>query len=99
MADGRRLFQLDEDTMRAGRVDERHERVFRTRPRLLVDDPCTARLELRERGEDVVNAKRDVMEPRATLLGVLRDRRVRRGCFEQFEFGFAHWQKVRSHAL
>ena len=26
--------------MRAGRVDERHERVFRTRPRLLVEGPA-----------------------------------------------------------
>ena len=54
-------------------------------PRLLVDQPHAARLELRQRRVDVVDAQRDVMQARAALLDELRDRRVGRRRLEQFE--------------
>ena len=66
-------------------MDERDERAVRAGPRLLVDQPHAARLQLRERRVDVVDAQRDVMEPGPALLDELRDRRVGRGRLEQFE--------------
>ena len=83
------LLQLDEHAVRARRVDERDQRPFGARPRLLVDQPDAARLELRQRGVDVLDAQRDVMEAGPALLDVFRDRRVGRGRLEQFECRFA----------
>ena len=58
-----------------------------------------ARLQLRERGADVVDAQRDVVQPGAALLDVLRDRRLRRGRLEQLEARLADRDEVRAHAL
>ena len=85
--------------MRARRVDEGDQRVLGAGPRLLVDQPGAARLELRQRGVDVVHAQRDVVQARAALVGVLRDRRIGRGRFEQFQLGLADRQEMRAHAL
>ena len=64
-------------------MDERDERAFGAGTRLLVDQLDAARLELRQRGANVVDAQRDVMEARAALLDELRDRRLGRGRLEQ----------------
>ena len=58
-----------------------------------------ARLELRERRVDVVDAQRDVMQARAALVDVLRDRRVGRRRLEQLELRLADRHEVRAHAL
>ena len=44
------LLQLDEHAVRADGMNERHERAFGAGPRLLVDQPRAARLQLGERG-------------------------------------------------
>ena len=80
-------------------VDERDQRAFGAGPRLLVDEPRAARLQLRERGMDVVDAQRDVMEPGAALADVLRDRRVGRRRLEQLELRFPDGHEVRADAL
>ena len=54
--------------MRAGRVDERDQRAFGAAPRLLVDEPDAAGLELRERRVDVVHAQRDVVQARTAFI-------------------------------
>ena len=82
---GARLLQLDQHAVRRRRMDERDERAFGARPRLLVDQPDAARLQLRERRRDVVDAQRDVMQAGPALLEVLRDRRIRRRRLEQLE--------------
>src|SRR6266571_6893479 len=79
------LFQLDEHAVRRGRMDEGDQRAFGSLPRLLVDEPHAPRLQPRQRGADVVNAKRDVMNAGAALLDVFRDRRVARGSLEQLD--------------
>ena len=63
--------------MRAGRVDERDERAFGAGARLLVDELAPRCLQLRQRRVDVVHPQRDVVQARAALLDVLRDRGVR----------------------
>jgi hypothetical protein len=79
------LLQLDENAVRARRVDERDQRPFGTGPWVFVDKPRAMRLQLRKRRGDVVDAQRDVVEPRTAFLDVFRDRRVG-GCrLEQFE--------------
>ena len=72
----RRLLQLDEHAVRGRRVNERDQRAFGARPRLLVDQPDAARLQVRERRVDVVDAQRDVMQAGAALLDELGDRRI-----------------------
>ncbi len=64
------------DSMRAG-------------PRFLVDQSHAARLQPRERRADVADPQRDVMQPRPALLDELRDRRIGRGRFQQFQRRFA----------
>src|SRR4051812_28238815 len=48
---------------------------------------------------DVVDAQRDVVQPRAALVGVLRDRRVGRGRLEQLQPGVPDRQEMRADAL
>ena len=93
-----RLLQLDEHAVRA-EVNEGDQRAFGAGPRLLVDQPRASRLQLRERGADVVDAQRDVVQARAALVGVLRDRRIGRGRLEQLQLRFADRQKVGADAL
>ena len=80
-------------------MDERDERTFGARPRLLVDQPDAARLELRQRGADVVDAQGDVMEPGPRLLDVPRDRRIGRGRLEQLERRLADRHEMGAHPL
>ena len=70
------LLQLDQHAVGARRVDERDQRAFGAGPRLLVDQPRAAGLQLRQRRADVVDAQRDVVQARAALLDELRDRRI-----------------------
>src|SRR5581483_8139806 len=93
------LFQLDQDAMRRGGVNKRDERSMRAGTRRLVDQPDTARLECGERGLNVVDAQRDVMQSRPALLDELRDRRIRRRRFEQFQRRAASLNEMRPHAL
>ena len=95
----RRLLELDEHAVRAGRVNERDERAFGSRPRLFVDEPRAAALELRQRRRDVVHAQRDVVQPGAALLDVLRDRRVRRRRLQKLEARVAHGHEAGAHSL
>src|SRR5438034_11823618 len=86
-----RLFQLNQNSVGARRVDERHERALRARAWPLVDEPSAAGPELRKRRVDVVHSQRDVMQARTAVRDVLRDGRIRRRRLEQFEAGFAGW--------
>src|SRR6266545_2568815 len=67
--------------------------------RLIVDQPRAPRLELRDRRIDVVHTKRDVMDARAALLDVLRDRRLGRCGLQQLELRFADRHEMRAHVL
>jgi hypothetical protein len=80
-------------------MDEGHQRLLGAGPRLAVDQPRAARLELSERGVDVVHSERDVVQAWTALVGVLGDRRVGRGRFEQLELGVADGNEMRAHAL
>ena len=95
----RRLLQLDEHAVRRRRMDERDQRVLRPGPRLGVDQADAARLELLERGANVLDPQRDVVEARTALLDVFRDRRVRRRRLEQFERRAADGNVARADAL
>ena len=67
-----RLFELDEHAVRSGGMDEGDQRAFGSWPRLhrrRASRP--ARFQPRQRGADVVNAQRDVMEAGTALLDVL----------------------------
>ena len=66
-------------------MDEGDQRAFGSLPRLLVDEPHTPRFQPRERGADVVNAKRDVMNAGTALRDVFRDRRIARRSLEQLD--------------
>src|SRR5471030_1095214 len=85
--------------MSAGWVQERHQRAFGAGPRLFVDEPHAARLELRERRANVLDPQRDVMQAGAPLLEIPGDRRVRRGRFKKLEARFAHRYEMRADAL
>ena len=95
----RPLLQFDEHAVGGGRMHERHQRAFRAGPRLFVDEPRAARFELRERRADVLDPQRDVMQAGAPLLEIPGDRRIRSGCFEELELGFANRHEVRPDAL
>src|SRR5947207_11023618 len=60
------LFQLDQDAMRAGRMDKCHEGAMRTRAWRLVDQPHAAGFQLSQHEGDVVDTKRDVVQAGAT---------------------------------
>ena len=98
-ADAGGLLQLDQHAVRRRGMNEGDQRAFGAGPRALVDQPGAARLQLRQRGGDVLDAEGDVVQPRAALLHERRDRRVGRGRFEQLEAGFADRHEVRAHAL
>jgi len=66
---------------------------------LLVDQLRAARFQLRERRVDVLDTQRDVVQPGAALLDVLRDRRFGSGRLEQFEAGLADRHEMRAHVL
>jgi hypothetical protein len=68
-----RLFELDKDAVRAERMNEVDERALSARSRLFVDEPDAPRLQLRERGVDVFDTKRDVMKPWTALFDVSSD--------------------------
>ena len=70
----RRLFQLYEHPVRRRRVNERDQRPFGPRPGVLVDEPYTAHLEFGDNRLDVLDAERDVMQTRTTLLDKPRNR-------------------------
>src|SRR5438445_6098312 len=93
------LLQLDEDAVRGGGMNEGDERAFRARARLLVDEARAAGFEVRDRGVDVVDAQRDVMQAWPALLDVSRDRRCGRRRLEQLELRFADRDEVRAHVL
>src|SRR5688572_129216 len=68
------LLQLDQDAMRRPRVDERDQRPVRARPRRLVDEPHAAGLELRQRGDEIVDPQGDVMQAGPAFGDELGDR-------------------------
>ena len=80
-------------------MHERDQRPFRSAARLLVDQARAAGLELRHRRLNVVDPQRDVMQPRAALVHVARDRLVGRGRFEQLELRLADRDKMRADLL
>src|SRR2546427_639388 len=93
------LFQLDENPAGAGGMNECDQRSFGAGARRLVDEPYAARLQARERLRDVVDAQRDVVQPRPTLHDVLRDGGIRRRPFEQLQLRAADRDEVGAHAL
>src|SRR5258705_5333050 len=80
-------------------MDEGHERAFGARPRLVVHEPDAARLQLRQRGADVGDAQRNVVEARTAPLDVLRDRRIGGGRLEQLDRRLTGRNEVRPDAL
>ncbi len=95
----RRLLQFDEHAVGGRRMDERHQRVFRAWPRLLIHQPHTFRLELRQRRLDVVDAKRDVVDAGAASLHISRDRRIRGRCLEQLQRRLSQRDEVSANTL
>jgi hypothetical protein len=93
------LLQFDQNAVGARGMDERDPGALGAWTRLFVDQPDATCLQLRERGGNVVNPQRDVVQPGAALLDVLRDGRVGRGGLEKFQAGLAHRQKVSPHLL
>ena len=69
------------------------------RPRLLVDEPRPARLQLRQRRANVIDPQRDVVQARAALVDVLRDRRVGGRRLRAARGWIADRDEVRAHAL
>src|SRR5688572_3168316 len=80
-------------------MDEGHQRALGTRPRLIVDQPHPASLQLRERRPDVVDAERHMMEAWAALLDKPGDRRIAGGRLEQFQGSRADRNEVRANPL
>src|SRR5690606_18522084 len=68
------LLQLHQHAVRTRRMDERDERVVRTGTRNFVDQAHAFGLQLRERRDDVVDAKRDVVEAGSAPGDELRNR-------------------------
>ena len=93
------LLQLHQHTLCFRRVDERDQRAFRAGSGFLVDEPDTGGLQLGERGADVVDGQRHVMQAGTSLLEELRDRRRGRGGFEQLDEALASRHEVRLHLL
>ena len=54
---------------------------------------------MRERRANVVDAQRDVMQPRPALGEIPRDRRIGRRRLEQLEARLADRHEMRAHAL
>ena len=93
------LFELDQHPVRRRRVDEGDERTFGAGSRLLVDQANAARLELRQRGADVIDPQGDVMEPGSALLDVPGDGRIGGGPLEQLERRVSDRHEMGAHAL
>src|SRR5712692_9947283 len=66
-------------------MNKGHKATARARSRLFVNQPRAFCFHLRERGVNVVHAHSDMMNSRPTLVEELRDRRVRRSWFKQFD--------------
>ena len=88
--DRRALLELEQHAARARGVHERDAGAVRAGPRRLVHEPNAARLQLGERGRQIVDGQRDVMQPFAAPLDRSRDRRVRRRRLEQLDRRLAH---------
>ena len=97
MADG--LFQLHQDAVRRGRMDERDQRAFGAFSGRLVDQSRAAGLQVGDSGSDVRHPQGDVVEARAALVDVLGNRRLRRRGLEQLELRFPHRHQVRADVL
>ena len=80
-------------------MDERNQRVLCARPRHFVDEPYATTLEVRKRGRQIVNAKRDVVQARTAFVDILGDRRIGRRGLQQFEARGAGVNEVRAHLL
>ena len=93
------LFELDQHAVRAGGMDERHERTLGARSRRLVYQRRAALFQLRQRRVNVIDAQRDVVQSRTALVDESRDGGIGRSGLEQFETGFAHRDEVCAHAL
>src|SRR5262245_11389065 len=97
---GRRsLLQLDKHAMRRRGVDERDQGVLRAGTWLLVDQPHPTSLQLLERGTDVIETQRDVMEARTTLLDVPGNDRVVARRFKELQRRLACGDEVRQDTL
>ena len=93
------LLQLDEDSVRAGRMDERDQRAVRAGPRRFVDQADAFFLQPGEDGADVVDAQGEVVNTGSPLGDVPGNRRVVGSRFEQLDGGLAGRDEVRAHAL
>src|SRR5829696_8115507 len=93
------LFELDEHTMCARRMDERHQRAVRAGARLLVDQAHAVRLEPSQRGGDVVDAQGNVVRARSAPSKIFHNRRIVARRLEELEGGSAGWNEVRPHPL
>src|SRR2546425_887779 len=80
-------------------MNERDERALRAGAWRWIDQLRAARPELRERGMDVIDAQRDVMQAWSARLQILRDRRIWRGRLQQLQTRFADRHEMRAHAL
>jgi len=60
-------------------MNEGDHRAFGAGSRALVDQSDAARLEVRKRRVDILDAKRDVMDAGTAFVEIPGDRRVRRG--------------------
>ena len=93
------LLQLHQHAVSACRVDEGDQRSMRAWPRRLVNQANAFLLQPREDGAEIIDAECKVVDARATLRDIGRDRRILRGRFEQLEGGLAHLDEVRADAL
>src|SRR5437660_9855085 len=93
------LFQLDQDALRAGRMDKCHEGAMRTRAWRLVDQPHAAGFQLSQDEGDVVDTKRDVVQAGATPVDVFRNGRIPGGRLEQLQRRVACGDEMDAQAL
>src|SRR5438270_13215526 len=62
--------ELDQDSVGGFGMQEADEMAARTGPRHFVDERYAARVELAQRAGQIVDGKRDVMQPRAPLVAL-----------------------------
>jgi hypothetical protein len=71
--------------MGARRVNERHERTFSARSRLIVNETNTALSQVPQGSANVIHPQRNVVQARTTAREKAGNWRFRRGGFKQLE--------------
>src|SRR3954466_402158 len=99
LLDRKHLLELHQHTVRAGGMNERHERPVRAWTGSVVNQSNTALLQPRERSDDIVDPQRDVVKPWTALRRVLGDRRGVVGRLQKFKRRFTGGNEMRPHPL